>query len=66
MPEMGGPELAGRMRTAYPNTKVLFTSGYTDHAIVQNGELQAGVDFIQKPFTPVSLARKIREVLDKA
>ena len=66
MPEMGGPELALHMKAAYPGTKILFTSGYTDHAIVRNGVLDAGVAFIQKPFTPGNLARKIREVLDKA
>ena len=65
MPEMGGPELAGRIRSEHPETRVLFTSGYTDHAIVQNGVLQADVSFIQKPFTPANLTRKIREVLDK-
>jgi CheY-like chemotaxis protein len=65
MPEMGGPELAANLKAAYPTIKVLFTSGYTDHAIVRNGELEAGVAFIQKPFTLVNLARKVREVLDK-
>ena len=64
MPGIGGPELANRVRADHPETKVLFTSGYTDHAIVRNGELEAGLAFIQKPFTPVTLARKVREVLD--
>ena len=65
MPEMGGPELVKRLKVQFPETKVLFTSGYTDHAIVRNGELEAGLSFIQKPFTPANLARKVREVLDK-
>jgi PAS domain S-box-containing protein len=65
MPEMGGPELVARIKVQHPETKSLFTSGYTDHAIVRNGELEAGVAFIQKPFTPANLARKVREVLDK-
>jgi DNA-binding response OmpR family regulator len=44
--------------------KVLFMSGYTDDAIVQHGVLAAGMHFIQKPFTPRSLAQRVREVLD--
>ena len=66
MPEMGGPELVERIKVQHPETKVLFTSGYTDHAIVRHGELEAGVSFIQKPFTPANLVRKVRDVLDKA
>jgi len=45
--------------------KVLFTSGYAIHAIARNGAIEAGVAFIQKPFTPTKLARKVRGVLDK-
>jgi FixJ family two-component response regulator len=41
-------------------------SGYTDRAIVRDGVLESGMDFIHKPFTPQSLARKVREVLDKS
>lgn len=65
MPEMGGAELAKQMMEKHPDLKVLFTSGYTDDAIVHHGVLDKGVEFIEKPFTPASLSRKVREVLDK-
>jgi CheY-like chemotaxis protein len=64
MPEMGGPELASRVAKLCPETKVLYMSGYTDSAIVHQGELDESAKFIQKPFTAERLARKVREVLD--
>jgi nitrogen-specific signal transduction histidine kinase len=64
MPETSGKEVADRLRTMRPEIKVLFMSGYTDEAIVHHGVLDAKVQFIQKPFTPVALAKKVREVID--
>jgi PAS domain S-box-containing protein len=64
MPGMSGRELAERLAPARPEMKVLYTSGYTDDAMVRQGVLNAGVAFLQKPFVPDSLARKVREVLD--
>jgi len=64
MPEMGGRELAQHLTTRQPSLKVLYLSGYTDDAIVHHGVLDAGVAFLQKPFKPDELVRKIREVLD--
>ena len=64
MPEMGGKELAQRFHATQPDTKVLFCSGYTQEAIDRNGELEPGTAFLQKPFTPLVLANKIREVLE--
>jgi CheY-like chemotaxis protein len=64
MPEMGGKELADRFKMFWPETKVLFTSGYTDHHIVHSGTLNKGINFIQKPYSIESLSLKIREVLE--
>jgi PAS domain S-box-containing protein len=64
MPGASGRDLARQLADSRPATKVLFISGYTDDAIVQHGMLEPGLAFLQKPFTPDVLARKIREVLD--
>ena len=64
MPHMSGREVAEQVSAARPNTKVLYMSGYTDHAIAHHGVLNPGVPFLQKPFTPDLLAQKVREVLD--
>jgi signal transduction histidine kinase/CheY-like chemotaxis protein len=65
MPGMSGRELATQLVLHHPEMKVLFTSGYTDDAIVHHGVLDEGVSFIGKPYTPSVLARKVREVLGK-
>ena len=64
MPHMSGKELSDRVRTMYPHTRILFTSAYTENAIVHQGVLDKGVALLQKPFTPSALARKVREALD--
>ncbi len=64
MPHVSGPELARRLAGPRPGLKILCMSGYTDEAVIRHGALDPGIAFIQKPFTPESLARKVREVLD--
>ncbi len=63
MPQMSGKELADRVQALNPHTRVLFTSAYTENAIVHQGVLNKGVALLQKPFTPSALAHKLREVL---
>lgn len=65
MPHMSGIELADRLRASNPYTRILFTSAYTENAIVNQGVLTKGVAMLQKPFTPSALAHKMREVLDQ-
>jgi PAS domain S-box-containing protein len=66
MPGMSGRELAQRVTSAQPNTKVLFMSGYTDETVLRHGVFDAGTAFIQKPFRPGALAQKVRELLGVA
>ena len=63
---MRSPELAARARERMPGLAVLFTSGYTENAIVHAGRLDEGVELLSKPYTQEALARKLREVLDAA
>lgn len=65
MPQMGGRELAQILMQTYPQMRVLFTSGYTDDAIVRHGIIDVGMNFIQKPFTFESLSQKVRELFDQ-
>jgi two-component system cell cycle sensor histidine kinase/response regulator CckA len=66
MPEMSGRELVDKFARLRPKTKVLFMSGYTDDAIVRHGVLRKGTAYLQKPFSPDTLARKVRDVLDSS
>lgn len=64
MPQMGGTVMAEWLKAAYPDMKILFTSGYTDEDLAHHGVLDPGVDFLPKPYTPAVLATKVREILD--
>jgi nitrogen-specific signal transduction histidine kinase/ActR/RegA family two-component response regulator len=64
MPSMGGPELVDVLRLNDPGLKVLYVSGYTDDAIIRHGMIQGDEAFLQKPFTPMALARKVRALLE--
>jgi PAS domain S-box-containing protein len=65
MPLMGGTDLVKQMKTLHSEIRVLFISGYTEHAITYHAGLKTGTPFLQKPFSPTALVKKIREVLDQ-
>ena len=65
MPRLGGRQLAEVLKRTRPNVRVLFMSGYTDQPLYQGSDA-ASVAFLQKPFSPLALARRVREILDVA
>jgi len=64
MPNVSGIEIAGRVKRMRPDIKVLYMSGYTSSALVEQDVLAKGLAYLQKPFSPFTLAEKIREVLN--
>ena len=66
MPGMSGPALAAQVASLRPGIRVLYMSGYTGDALGQRGMVEPDMAFLQKPFTPEALARKVRETLDDA
>jgi len=65
MPGMSGRALALRLAGLRPQMRTIYMSGYTDDAITRHGVLEPGVAYVQKPFSPDALARKVREKLDE-
>ena len=65
MPQMSGKVMAEWFSATYPEIMILFTSGYMDEALAHHNVLASGVEFLAKPYTPGSLARKVRELLDR-
>src|SRR5437588_685623 len=65
MPGLNGRELASRLADLRPDARVIFMSGYTDDAVTRHGVLEPGSAYVQKPFTPDAIARKVREALDR-
>ena len=66
MPEMGGPELARHLGAALPGVPVMYMSGYTEADKLEPGLRDSQIPFLQKPFSPESLAIRVREALDGA
>jgi two-component system cell cycle sensor histidine kinase/response regulator CckA len=64
MPVMGGNTMVDWLQTSLPDLRVLFTSGYTDDTIADLGVLNDGVEFLAKPYTPTTLTKKVREMLE--
>jgi two-component system, cell cycle sensor histidine kinase and response regulator CckA len=64
LPGMSGRELVGELLKLRPTLRVLFMSGYTDDPVVRLGEIGPGADYLQKPFSPIALAHKLRAVID--
>ncbi|MFB3815664.1 MAG: PAS domain S-box protein [Terriglobales bacterium] len=66
MPDMRGQQLAAELISSKPDLAVIYMSGYTDNALTHAGSLPPGTTFLQKPFTPEVVLRRVREVLDEA
>jgi FixJ family two-component response regulator len=64
MPLMGGKVMAESLKINHPKLQILFTSGYTNEAIAGHGVLETAVEFLPKPYSPATLLRKVRELLD--
>lgn len=65
MPRMGGKELVEQFKLLHPDSRVLFISGYTDGVMIHQASLSPETPFLQKPFSPMEFAKKVREVLDQ-
>ncbi|MDE3155907.1 MAG: PAS domain S-box protein [Acidobacteriota bacterium] len=64
MPGLSGPDLAQQLLSERPSLRILYMSGYTDDTVLQHGVREQGLQFLEKPFTPVGLGQRVRSVLD--
>ncbi len=64
MPQMTGPALAERLRRQWPSLRVFFMSGYAEGTVLPTFLAEPGTGFIQKPFLPAELAKKLHDLLD--
>jgi two-component system, cell cycle sensor histidine kinase and response regulator CckA len=65
LPRKSGPSLVHELRTLRPDLRVLFVSGYTENAFLSSGAVEPGIELLEKPFTPETLARHVRAILDR-
>jgi FixJ family two-component response regulator len=65
MPGMSGRDLAKHLTALHPYLRVLYMSGYTHNVVGENGTLEEGLSFLQKPFSPKALTLRVRETLDR-
>ncbi|MBV9240538.1 MAG: PAS domain S-box protein [Acidobacteria bacterium] len=65
MPQISGRELAEQLTKAIPEMKLLYVSGYTDDDVIRHGVMRSSINFLQKPYSPASLAQSVRNILDK-
>jgi CheY-like chemotaxis protein len=65
MPRLGGPALAARLRAALPSVRILFVSGYTEDGLLERTLGEGVSEILWKPFTAASLARRVRDLLDR-
>jgi two-component system, cell cycle sensor histidine kinase and response regulator CckA len=65
MPQMSGVKMAEKIKEKLPDVKVLFISGYTEETIGRHGKFDSTISFLQKPYTPIELAKMVRKILDQ-
>ncbi|HMN09282.1 MAG TPA: response regulator, partial [Gemmatimonadaceae bacterium] len=65
LPRMNGAQLAKELRAIRPELPILFVSGFTENAFTRSGDMQPGIELLEKPFAPEALVRRVRTMLDR-